>query len=84
MGTDALRRAPSVVSVSALSSPKMPLNKANAVTNKRGRLGARAAVTSVPVATKSVVIVLVIHRLWYRVHMKNTEMKLGSKRYMLV
>ena len=44
-----------MVSVSALSSPKMPLDKANAVTNERGRLGARAAVTSVPVATKSVV-----------------------------
>ena len=84
MGTDALRRAFSVVSVSALSFPEMPLDKANAVTNERGRLGARAAVTSVPVATKSVVIVLIIHRLRYRVHTKYAEMNMGSKRYMLV
>ena len=64
MGTDTF----SVVSVSALSFPKMPLDKANTMTNERGRLGERAAVTSVPVATQSVVIVLVIHQLRHCVH----------------
>ena len=57
MGIDALRRDFSVVSVSALSSPKMPLDKANAVINERGHLGVRV------VATTSVVIVLAIQQL---------------------
>ena len=61
------------MSVSALSSPKMPLDKANAVINERGHLGVRAAVTRVLFATTSVVIVLAIQQLWHRVHTKYAQ-----------
>ena len=61
------------MSVSALSSPKMPLDKANAVINERGHLGVRAAVTRVLFATTSVVIVLAIQQLRHRVHTKYAQ-----------
>ena len=61
------------MSVSALSSPKMPLDKANTVINERGHLGVRAAVTRVLFAMTSVVIVLAIQQLWHRVHTKYAQ-----------